>query len=142
MERKQLTKEIINGDLKEMGKMNPFIIIVSLIMICSSGYEIFTNIDKGYIGLLIVHVFVLLLGLISLITALKKYTSQKGEYTITDGYVEKVFYDQSRNVYKLSIKGLKGIIITPNNFSVNENVYVVSYKDKALMCYNKNEYYL
>lgn len=142
MERKQLTKEIINNDLKEIRKMNPFIIIVSLIMIGYGAYEIFMNINKGYVGLIIFPVLVLLLGIASLTTALKKFISSKSEYIIKDGYVEKVFYDQSRNLYKLSIKGLKGIIITSNSFSINENVYVVCYKNKALMCYNKNEYYL
>lgn len=142
MERKQLTKEIINNDLKQMRKMNPFIVIVSLIMIYYGGYEIFMNINKGYVGLIVFPVLVLLLGIASLVTALKKSISSKYEYSIKDGYVEKVFYDQSKNVYKLSIRGLKGIIITSNSFSINENVYVVCYKDKALMCYNKNIYYI
>ena len=142
MERKQLTKEIINIDLKLTRKMNPFIIIVSLIMISYGMYEIFININKGYIGLIIFPLLVLLLGIVSLVTALRKIISSKGEYTINDGYVEKVFYDQSRNLYKLSIRGMKGIIITSNSFSLNENVYVVCYKNKALMCYNKNMYYL
>lgn len=142
MERKQLTKEIINDDLKQARKMNPFIIIVSLIMICYGMYEIFININKGYIGLIVFPILVLLLGLVSLVTALRKTISSKGEYTINDGYVEKVFYDQSRNLYKLSIRGMKGIIITSNSFSSNENVYVICYKNKALMCYNKNMYYL
>ena len=142
MERKQLTKEIINNDLKQLGKMNPFIIIVSLIMIGYGMYEIFVNVNKGYVGLMFFTALVLLLGIASLVTALRKTIALKGEYTINDGYVEKVFYDQSRNLYKLSIRGMKGIIITSNSFSLNENVYVVCYKNKALMCYNKNMYYL
>ena len=142
MERKQLTKEIINDDLKQARKMNSFIIIVSLIMICYGMYEIFININKGYIGLIVFPILVLLLGLVSLVTALRKTISSKGEYTINDGYVEKVFYDQSRNLYKLSIRGMKGIIITSNSFSSNENVYVICYKNKALMCYSKNMYYM
>lgn len=142
MEKKQLTKEIINNDLNEMKKMNPFIIIVAIIMIVYGGYEILVNINKGYIGLIVVPLLVLLLGIVSLITALKKSISSKKDYVIKDGYIEKIFYDQSKNVYKLSIKGFKGIIITSNSFSANENVYVVCYKEKALICYNKDMYYL
>ena len=142
MEKKQLTKEMIYNDLKEMRKMNPLIIIVSLVMICYGIYEIFMNVNKGHDGSIIFYSLVLLLGIASLVTALKKVYISKSKYSIKDGYVEKVFYDQSRNVYKLSIKGLKGIIITSKSFSMDEIVYVVYYKDKALMCYNKNEYYL
>lgn len=133
---------MIDNDLKEMRKMNPLIIIVSLVMICYGIYEIFMNVNKGHDGSIIFYGLVLLLGIASLVTALKKVYISKSKYSIKDGYVEKVFYDQSRNVYKLSIKGLKGIIITSKSFSMDEIVYVVYYKDKALMCYNKNKYCL
>ena len=111
-------------------------------MICYGIYEIFMNVNKGHDGSIMFYGLVLLLGIASLVTALKKVYISKSKYSIKDGYVEKVFYDQSRNVYKLSIKGLKGIIITSKSFSMDEIVYVVYYKDKALMCYNKNKYCL
>lgn len=142
MERKQLTKEIINKDLKEIGKIHPFIIIVSLIFIGGGVYELFANIGSKEILQIIFPIIGILFGIVCFISVLKKDKALKGNYSIKEGFVEKVFYDNSKNVYKLLITGLKGIIITTNSFSLNENVYVVYYKDKALMCYSKNIYYL
>lgn len=142
MEKKQLTKEIINKDLKEIGKFHPFVIIVSLIIICASTYEVFKNISNEEILQIIFSVIGILFGIICFISVLKKDRALKGSYSIKEGFVEKVFYDNSKNVYKILIIGLKGIIITSNSFSINENVYVVYYKNRALMCYSKNSFYL
>ena len=142
MERKQLTREIISKDLKEIGKIHPFIIIVSLIIICGGLYEIFVNIGTKVILKIIFPVIGILFGIVSFVSVLKKDKALKSNYSIKEGFVEKVFYDNSKNVYKILITGLKGIIITSNSFSINENVYVVYYKNRALMCYSKNSFYL
>ena len=142
MERKQLTKEIINKDLKEIGKIHPFIIIVSLIFIGGGIYELLENLSSKEIFKIIFPIIGILFGIVCFISVLKKDKALASNYSIKEGLIEKVFYDNSRNVYKLSITGLKGIIITSSTFSLNENVYVVYYKNKALMCYSKNIYYL
>jgi len=139
MERKQLTKEIINNDLKQLQKNDLFYGIISIIIICCSTYEIFIKTSDSLIGF---PIFGMIFGIICFITFIKKIVVLKQKYTIIEGQVEKVFYEQNRNIYKLSIRGMKGLIITSNIFSANENVYVVCYKNRVLMCYNMSMYYL
>ena len=142
MERTQLTRETIDNDLKERKKRYPFMIVVGLALICYATYELLKNIDKGDIVLMIFPCIAILFGLICLIDSLKKELMFNNKYSIGEGIIEKTFYDQSREVSKTTIKGLKGIIISPSNFSVGQSVYVVYYKSNALMCYDKNKYYV
>ena len=142
MERIQLTKEIIDNDLKERKKRYPLMIIVGFALICFCVYELLGNIDSGNIILILFPCIGILFGLVCLIDALKKELTINGKYSIGEGIIEKTFYDQSREVSKVTIKGLKGIIISPSQFLVGQSVYVIYNKSNALMCYDKNKYYV
>ena len=142
MERTQLTREIIDNDLKERKKRYPFMIIVGLALVCFGVYELLKNIDSGNIVLILFPCIEVLFGLVCLIDALRKELTINSKYSIGEGIIEKAFYDQSREVSKVTIKGLKGIIISPSQFLVGQSVYVVYKKNNALMCYDKNKYYV
>ena len=142
MERIQLTKDIINKDLKEKKKRYPFMIIVALMLIGYGLYEVFKSIDKQVVVLMIFPCIVILFGLICLVDAFKKEFIINSKFSIGDGIVEEAFYDQSRGVSKVIITGLKGVIITTSTFSVGQSVYVVYYKSNVIMCYDKNKYYV
>lgn len=142
MERIQLTKNIINNDLKERKKRYPFMIIIALVLICCGTYEVFKNLDKGSIILIVFPCVAILFGLICLVHSIKEEFIINSRYSIGEGIIEKDFYDQSREISKVTITGLKGVIICPSNLSVGQSVYVVYYKNNAIMCYDKNKYYV
>lgn len=141
MERIQLTKEIINDDLKKKNKEYIFLIIATFVLICIGISDLLKNLNKEYIFLIIFPCLLILLGLACFTKALKKIMINN-KYSIGEGIIEKTFYDQRSEVSKVTIKGLKGIIISSSSFLVGQSVYVVYNKSNALMCYDKNKYYV
>ena len=136
MKKCKLDNDIINKDLKKARNRIIFIILVCIILIAFGIYDFFKD-NSMYVSC-----FEITFGLVCLIFFIRKEIILKSKYSIKEGFVEHAFYDTLKKQCEINIKDLKGVIISKHKFMVDENVYVVYYKNNALMCYSKDKYYI
>lgn len=139
MKKTELTKKVVNADLKKKRKGYNVILITSLVLTTIGVSGIIENLDNKYTITMLFPGLIALFGLFSLIYILIKMIVST-RYSIGEGTIEKIFYDQSTDIYKYTIKGLKGVVTSSSNFSVGKSVYIAYRKNKAIMCYDKNKY--
>ena len=136
MKKMKLTDEIIKKDLRHTKKRFYLVIIVSIILIGFGIFDFLRDVSK------IVSCFEMFFGSASLLFFLIKLIHFSSKYEIKEGIVNKVFYDETKKIYKAKIENYKGVVTCKAKLSLNDSVYIVCHKKNALMCYSKNEYYI
>ena len=132
----ELTNDIIKIDLKHAKRRFYLVIIVSVILICFGVYDFLRDVPK------VVSCFEILVGSVSLLFFLYKLIQFTSKYEIKEGIINKVFYDETKKIYKVKVEKYKGVLACKTKLSINDSVYVICHNNNALMCYSKNEYYI
>ena len=141
MQQTQLTKEIIDSDLKR----EKCFYVIDIVLVVALAYfiicELIEDINKDIIPLIILTGIGLLLILCFILNLVKKIII-RNKYSIGEGTIKTSLYYQNRKKSRSTIIGFKGVIISPNNFSIGQDVFVIYNGKNALMCYGKDKYYL
>ena len=141
MQKSELTKEIINSNLKKSKNKYIIYILVALPLVYFAIKELIKNINEGATPLIAFSAIGVLFVLCCIINFTKDIII-RNKYSIGEGTVKTAFYDQGRKESKVTINGLKGIIFSTDSFTVGQNVYVIYNGKNALMCYSKDKYYV
>ena len=141
MQQTQLTKEIIDSDLKRDKIFYVIYIILAVALAYFIICELIEDINNSFLPLIILSGAGLLLVIYFILTYVQKIII-RNKYSIGEGTIKTSLYYQNRKKSKSTISGFKGVIISPNNFSIGQDVYVVYNGKNALMCYGKDKYYL
>jgi len=136
MKKNKLNNEIINIDLKHTRRRIYLVILASVILICFGIYDFLRDVPK------IVSCFEMIFGSISLLFFLNKLIQFISKYDINEGIVSKVYYDESKKLFKAKIEKYKGVVTCKDKISLNDCVYVICHKKQALLCYVKDKYYV
>lgn len=141
MQKSELTKEIINSNLKKSKMKYLTYILLALPLVYYAIKELIKNINEGATPLIVFSAIGVLFVLCFIINFTKDIII-RNKYLIGEGTVKTAFYNQNKIESKVTINGLKGIIFSTDSFTVGQNVYVIYNGKNALMCYSKDKYYV